>query len=437
MKLSKSQLLHWPILSLVFLGSMGALFIYVRQEDFYLLLGLYTVAFASYLLLYLTFERSQLKFLWLVAIIAHCLAFLSTPQLSDDYHRFYWDAKIADAGISPYAYTPTEYKNLFPERVSVEEYEVLNSPSYYSVYPPLLQGLYRAAHYFSSGNVTSFVLWMRVLYLVFHFFILALLHSKLESKRKWILYSLNPLLIIEGIGNLHAEVLVAGGIIIILLNSQRKWNVILSSIISIGTKLSPLILYPPIYFNYHKKNNWKLLLIGALLMPLVFYPLLSNWEYGINFFSSLRLYYQTFEFNGSIYIVTREFLSLYYGYNPIAIVGPGLQLIAGLLILGIYRKAYLKNTSEKRIATQLVQIWFIFLLFSTTVHPWYLLPVIGVLAFRLHYSVLFWSYSIILSYAYYAELAEWIQTLFHICQYFLLSAGIWLDMLQKKPISEN
>jgi hypothetical protein len=418
------------ILALLLFAAVSGIFLFVEQHHFFLLLGLYSIGFAGYLLLYRYIPNSQVKWLWILVISIRCMSFLQSPQLSDDYYRFYWDAKVADTGASVYAYTPSVFLDKYPGAVSQEVYDKLNSPDYYSVYPPLLQTLYRTAYSLSNGSLPSFVFWLRGLFFVIEMMILALLYFGLRHKRKWVLYALNPLIIIELTGNLHAELLVAGGIILVFVKAKQNWSYLLSAGMAVGAKLSPIILYPPILMSKQKRDIWKISLLSILMLGVLFFPLWWDWELGANFLSSIRLYYQSFEFNGSLYLVARELLSLYYGFNPIAILGPGLQIMAAIIILALYSRHYF--LSKVKLSDTLIQVWLIYLLFSTTVHPWYIIPAIAILPFRMSYGILAWSFSIVFSYIYYANASDGTVIFFHILEYLFLFIGLSIDLSRSK-----
>src|SRR5690606_10646057 len=65
----------------------------------------------------------------------------AVPSLSDDFYRYLWDGQLLLKGINPFAFTPTEAieKGLMEKSVL---YEYMNSPHYYSVYPPTSQGVF-------------------------------------------------------------------------------------------------------------------------------------------------------------------------------------------------------------------------------------------------------------------------------------------------------
>src|SRR5690606_17725745 len=99
-----------------------------------------------------------------------------------------------------------------------------------------------------------------------------------------------------------------------------------------GVKLLPLIFLPALL----EKSDWRKnrrYVLGAGIVFMV--PFLFFFDAAIveNLSSSLNLYFRRFEFNASLYYLLRQIGTLILGYNPIALIGPFLALVALLLIL--------------------------------------------------------------------------------------------------------
>ena len=432
MSKQKANLALWIGLSFLLFASISHLLLDVDQDQFYSLFIFYTIAFLSFIFLYFKVPARGLKWLWFLAIAIRCVSFLEAPKLSDDYYRFYWDARISNTDTSVYAYTPSEWKEITKDTILADIYPELNSPDYYSVYPPFLQVIYSAAYNLSDESLHSFVFWLRLIFFLSEMAGLYLLFRWGKNKRVGLLYALNPLVLVELMGNLHAEVFVAVGLILFFISARLKPSLQkLGLMAAVGAKLSPVILFPPYYLNDVKRIKWTLFVSMALLFLLFFYPLWWDLTALNHFFRSIRLYYQTFEFNGSLYILTREIFKVTHGYNLIFWIGPALQLIAASIIAYIYYLVYRQRI--KNVAFSLVAIWLVYLLCSTTVHPWYIIPLIAILPFYQSMGILAWSYSIIFSYIYYSNQTPVIQGVFHLMEYIILAGTLLYEY--KRPIS--
>lgn len=119
---------------------------FVERSNFPALLGAYALFFALYLyvLLYRQWtQRQQVLFIDL-GIALRAILLFSLPNLSDDFYRFLWDGRLAAQGIHPFAHPPSYFieNHLNLPGITPELYGKLNSPEYYTVYPPVCQAVF-------------------------------------------------------------------------------------------------------------------------------------------------------------------------------------------------------------------------------------------------------------------------------------------------------
>ncbi|MFT7056698.1 MAG: hypothetical protein ACJAR3_002337, partial [Roseivirga sp.] len=121
---------------------------------------------------------------------------------------------------------------------------------------------------------------------------------------------------------------------------------------------------------------------------------------------SLALYFQKFEFNGSLYYLTRWYGFETEGHNIIAKSGQWM-IIATLISITFYSLL----PTKKSLPTKMVWVWSLYLLFATTVHPWYVIPLLAFSVFTEKRFAFVWSFLIFLTYANYmsGEYFEWIE----------------------------
>ncbi|MBL4715994.1 MAG: hypothetical protein COC01_01770 [Bacteroidetes bacterium] len=330
------------------------------------------------------------------------------PELSDDVYRFFWDGMIYDSGTNPYLSTPTEIIS----QLKTENYQLttiynhLNSKEYYSIYPPICQYLYWICFKLSNNTILGFSISLRFIFILFDLLNLVLIKSLLKRfnlpAKNILLYWINPLIIVELIGNLHFEIIMIG-FILVSIWFLAKTNWIISAItlgLAVSTKLLPLIFLPFLF----KRLEFKKWIIYCLLTGLVFAGFFIPF-YDIaliqNFLSSIDLYFQKFEFNASIYYIIRWIGFKTVGYNIIQQTGMGLAIITFLLIIYLAIKDKSKDLSGLPflILTSLT----IYFLLSTTVHPWYICTLVALGIFtNLKYPIL-WSFLILLSYYTYSS----------------------------------
>ena len=329
------------------------------------------------------------------------------PNLSDDIYRFLWDGHLIDQGINPYVYTPTEWMETLTEKETIYHflYPRLNSPDYYSIYPPVCQGIFAFCAKMGFGSIYWSAVVMKVIFLVAEtttiYFLLKIVRFLHIPQQRVLLYALNPLILIEFAGNLHFE-----AIMIMFLTMamwfylrQRSKMFSMSMAMAIGTKLLPL-MFLPFFLRRFRKNK---LLVGFLLLlatlMLLFLPFVSR-ELITNLGTSINLYFQKFEFNASIYYLIRWLGYRTRGYNIIETAGPILSFIAFSVI--IYLAAMERPKKMQHVFRVLLLAFTSYLFLSTTIHPWYLgIPILFSVLTHYRYPV-FWSALIIGTYINYS-----------------------------------
>ena len=290
----------------IFAGfSLGSL---IARHDAGPLLLAYSTIFICYI--FLLQRTSKWKELFTIGILARVMLFLALPNLSDDVYRFIWDGILLHNGIHPFAELPVYYIDHPVDGLTKSLYENLNSPNYFTVYPPLNQALFWLSVQFGDNWLLNANI-LRTILLVFDIGSFILLRRLLREYNKdqnlafW--YFLNPLVILEITGNLHFEGLVVFFVLLGVYGyqSQRPWKSAIGFGLAIGTKLLPIIYLPYLFFKGLKTKRWIIAVFAALIGLLTLLPLLSDtFIQGMS--SSLDLYFRKFEFNASIYFIARE-----------------------------------------------------------------------------------------------------------------------------------
>jgi hypothetical protein len=390
----------------------------------YLLLGYYTertetiqlftgIALLFSFYLFVVFKPSlsdrNFNFILISSFLFRAIFILAVPALSDDYFRFIWDGRLIEEGINPFLYLPDEVQkqSLLVGEMNNALYLKMNSPNYYSVYPPVLQFIFFIASKLSFSSNYGSIIVLRVVILLAEigsYFFLAKIIALLKlPKNRILIYLLNPLVIIEISGNLHFEgvmlFFVVASFYFLLIN-----NVIFSSILfslAVSTKLLPLVLLPLIVKKLGLKKGFIYSLLVLLLSSVLFLPFI-NQELISNIGNSVGLYFQKFEFNASIYYLARWLGFQISGYNEIAIIGKLLPIISFALIIYISFKSKLKQ-SDKIFFESALTILFVYYLFSLIIHPWYLTFLVLISVFSNHRFALIWSLLIFMTYLTYAS----------------------------------
>ncbi len=379
------------------------------QGDVYGIVGVFSI----WMVLYLWFNKKASTQDWLIpglsiAIFLRLFLIVFEPNLSDDYFRFIWDGRLSLQGVNPFAYLPFDLIQMGNEagvNVDVKLYAQLNSPKYYTVYPIVNQSIFAFSVWLFPEGILG------PMYIMKSFFFLGeigtiwctlqLLDHFNKPKSLVLLYALNPLIVLESYHNLHFEILMIFFLVLgfyFLVFKNWIWAVLPLSL-AVATKIIPLMFFPFLI----KRMSWKTLisfsLCGFIILVLLFSPIFFN-AHGSNLGSSLDLYFQRFEFNASIYYFLRFIGFQIAGHNLIAVLGPLLGLIAGILILLLAWKH--KTIDWKSLPSLWMFAMTIYLIFATTIHPWYLSIIIWAMLFTPFRFPILWSWLIMFTYVNYS-----------------------------------
>lgn len=416
---------------LAFLVSIHFLLFDISKTDFPQIIIGFGISFLAYINL---LQTGKTKLLWSVSMLASMMTVFSIPALSDDVYRFLWDGSLTVAGMNPFAVLPEDFQ------VQATDFQLfllerMNSPTYYSVYPAVLQLLFASASYLFSSWLIGQVVFLKLLLLCSQiaaaYFLVSLLGLTARNSKVALVYFLNPLVIVELMGNMHFEVLMIAFLIASLYCLWRKqyaWAGILLAL-SVGTKLVTLMILPFLLRKIWQKGFRPFSLAFTLSMLVLFVPILY-FSFN-NFGQGLDLYFQKFEFNASVYYILRSIGYWIKGYNVIGSLGPAMAVVSGISILYLaYRK---QSISLESICSASCIAFSIYLLLATTVHPWYIsLALILAVLSNLKYPI-YWSCLAILSYSKYYDGGQY----YYLCvaiEYSLLFLLMYLEYLRQPKI---
>ncbi|MDX2248570.1 MAG: hypothetical protein SF052_17425 [Bacteroidia bacterium] len=439
--------IYLPLLAAASSGLYYILLFFTPRENFLQVISLFGGLFILYLLLVRFSQNLRVHFIFILALIFHIIPLLSPqtlPALSDDFYRFIWDGRLLTQGVNPFAMIPEEYmKN--PEHalqlgLTPELYQGLNSKTYFTIYPPVLQGVFYMAAFISPDSIPGSVWVMKMVILLAEIGSIGLMIKLLRHFElpvplvSW--YAFNPLVIVELTGNLHFEVLM----IFFLLWAlwwfvQGKWQ--LSSVpfaLAVGSKLLPLMFLPLLI----RRIGWvKTFVYGALVVTItvfLFVPVFDQ-ETFRNLYQSIDLYFHKFEFNASIYYLVRWVGYQQVGYNVIQTVGKYLAM-AVVIAIGVY-SFFEKNPDDKNLPAGWLWVLIFYFSLASIVHPWYVTSLVAFSIFTHYRFAIVWSFFVLLSYFTYQTTAYhenlWLTAL----EYFILGGWIIFELKNQtgdKPV---
>ncbi len=303
----------------------------------------------------------------LFAVIFRLALVWLPPSLSDDAYRYVWDGLVQAQHVNPYEFKPeaAELEIIHGEDV----YERLNSKSFYSVYPPVSQFVFAFGSLFSSQG------WMASHFAIKGILVLAelmalLLLARLVSTRSLMLYAWNPLVLLETAGQGHTESLLLLALVVVICASRAGKSAWASVALATATwvKLFPVVLFPLLW----RRLGWRAVWPGAVALGLFAIPYAAPYVL-TNVRESLDLYTRFFEFNAGLYYTIKQVFYWIAGADYSKQIGPALRwcFLMGLPIL--YALDYwCRWTMEKAFFVGIG----LYLVLTTTVHPWYLLSVL-------------------------------------------------------------
>ena len=379
------------------------------RPQFGQLLGLFAVAGAAYAWLL----HTQLPLRWglAAALVFRLLWLPATPALSDDFYRFRWDGLLVSHGHNPFAETPRQLLDAPPaDSATLPLPELrrllprLNSPTYYSVYPPVCQALYGAAAWAFPTSQVGFLGVVRLALLLADAAAAGLLLWLLPlagwPARRALVYLLHPLAIVEVMGNVHMEGVVVCFLLLTgALLGRRQLRLAAGALaLAVATKLLPLLALPLLaqHLGLRRFAPFAGVLAGSL--GLLFLPFVS-WRLLLHIGLSLDLYFQSFEFNASVFYVLRALGNWLVGYDLVGVLGPLLGLSAAAFTWWLARRA--GRAPLAKLPHWLLLTLSGYFALATIVHPWYLVPLVTLSCFSpLRYAQV-WAGLAVLSYSAY------------------------------------
>ena len=304
-------------------------------------------------------DLSKLKipfFILLFGILFRLTLFPTTPTTSPDVYRYVWEGKVLYNGYNPFDYAPNS-----PELNSIHSQQLPAKVEYKdmaAIYPPLSQLSFAVSYAIFGENLTG----LKIIYLLCEIltmiYLLKLLNLKKKNLNLILLYAWLPLPIMEYFINIHLEPFAIVFMIIFIYYIEKGYHLISAIPFAFAflAKFYPIILFPLLIKKIGIKKTFLFAVIFSFLTLLFYLPFVSD-KLGI--FKSLGRYLGNWDYNSSIF----KLLQL------LTTDGDTIRLICSIglmLSIGIIANMYKDFTKAA------FGIFIAFIIFSTTVHPWYL-----------------------------------------------------------------
>lgn len=385
---------------------------------------------------------------WIVLGVAFLLRawviHTTTPQLSDDMHRYVFDGRIVAAGANPYLRAPSAWPHLDP--INEQLVPRINNPGLATIYLPTSQWLFGAVALAGDPASDPFGYGAyRLAFVLIEMCTVLLLMRMLALERRtawWAaLYAWHPLAISEVAGSGHQDVLgiflVVAALAVLGASKPHPGRVRLAlagAIFALGVCVKPVILplLVPIVWRFRRRIldlaalfGAAAVAAGAVALPFACMEggLAGLWDTG-------RIFAGRWSHNGSIHAL------LTYLFGLVMTDGAAhawASCVAVLLLLVVMAVVAWRGVDFWVAA---VACLFAAPLLSSTVHPWYLLWAMTLLPLRFHAPLWLLTWTVTWSYAVWLDpawhLPTWIVVASYAPVYALLAGQVARGLTRRR-----
>ncbi|AFD06230.1 hypothetical protein [Solitalea canadensis] len=425
-------------LHLILLLLLIILCYFTQRENSTQLISLFIASFAAYfaILRFYNDEDNYKINLWSGFILRVAVIF-ALPNLTNDFYRFVWDGQLLTLGFDPFAHRPASYlaAGVQLQGITPELYSKLNSPNYYSIYPPFCQSIFGIACSIFPNDIYKSVLVMKATILLFELGTLGMIASLLKQfklpRNRIAIYALNPLCIVEFCGNLHFE---AGMIfftllVIYLLTINRTLIASLFMAMAFCIKLLPALFIPLLLRPFGFRKSFDIAFLGLVAAVIFSLPFVYNIDQLRHIVETFHLYYEKLTFNASFFYLIKAIQTKITGSINLLLIG---KIIGGIFIAAMFYLTFFTSKKREMLPTRMMWALFAFLLLSPAVFPWYCIALLALSLFTNYRFPLIWSCLIPLTYIAYTTTPFkenlWITGI----EYTLLAAYLLFELIGKK-----
>ena len=351
------------IFSLILASEVVYLFVFTNIMNVYVMYLIVAMTSSSlYALLCALIQKWKHNFMrpaaWIFfvsGIILRLSLLASEPTGSDDIYRYIWDGKVQVNGFDPYLYAPNDpaLGHLRSSMLPVK----INFPNMKTLYPPFAEQVFRVTYQIGGEHVAAFKVPLFLSECATMLVFIFLLRRLKQSEALVGLYALCPLPIMQFMIDGHIDALGIPFLVLFLLFwfRKKKISALLLYGFSVLAKLFPIIILPVLFGEERKERTVYLLAIPLVMLAASYLPYMIA---GSSPFESLMLFGSNWAFNGSVfhlvYFITNN--------NQISRI-----ILTAVFICVV---AYLMR-SKLHISGKLYYTIFLFFLFCSTIHPWY------------------------------------------------------------------
>jgi alpha-1,6-mannosyltransferase len=300
------------------------------------------------------FQVSLPVFIIITGILFRITVIPAAPTTSPDVFRYIWEGKVISHGINPYQVPPDAHQLI---QYRSDLWEKVGFKNMTSLYPPIAQVTFLIGHILSGESIWGLKLVYLICEIITLIFLLKLLRLKKINPGYIILYAWLPLPIMEYFINAHIDVVGIAFFILFLYHIEKGRNNLSAVFFALSflVKFYPLMLLPLLI----KKLGLQRLISFTLIFlstTIIFYAPFVTRGFAIK--DSLTVYLLRWEFNGSVYNLIKMFSD-----GTLARIICSILLLISIAVISFKYKDFLKGTFGVLLS---------FVIFATTIYPWYL-----------------------------------------------------------------
>ena len=410
----------------------------------------FLVATAAYVLavFYLDGATLDLKAIWGFAILFRVILLFTYPSLSDDVYRYAWEGHLMTSGVSPYLY-PVNSALLDAYNTTLRS--LVNHNWMASPYLPIAQFYFMLVNWLAPQNVKAFQAAACLCDLGIGWLIMDMLRMLTLARQRGLVYLWNPLVIVEFSHAAHIDawmmllVFLCFWFLVKARPGERgepgyKWGAAFALALAILTKGLPVLFLP---FVFRRLGWLRILGAGAVVVGVsALFARGAGWgitgwvNNGTGLFGALRIYLLEWNYNSGLYHWLETGLTGYttarnvpvnvFTGLPILFAKVMASLLLGLSLFFAGLVAWLKDNpamaDHQKRTIQMLRLAsvgvMVYLLFATTVHPWYVTFIVPFLPFwlpaqdeevrvgRFFWPWLYFSCIVVLAYSTYIQPGE-------------------------------
>jgi hypothetical protein len=297
--------------------------------------------------------RGWVPFFVLLAVCPRLFALNLTP--SDDIPRYVWEGRILLEGYNPFAITP-EDPRLAPFRDEV--YPLINHKDMPAIYPPLAQYVFMLL-----STLTHRVEGYRLFLLLVEFGAIAMMFKWMRvlglARDRVMVYALNPLVVVGIAGHGHMDALQVLLLVwaLVCYGSRREGSAMV--LVTVAGLFKFLAFFALPFLVNRRTLKYLPLCCGIVLVSYApFFFLEGPFSFG-----NLGHYLGKFEYYSLTYAPLRWFVGT-----------AGAHAVTAVVLFSVLLSLWLTRTRPEYAIPPFL---FLLTLMNTTVHYWYLIPILA------------------------------------------------------------